>query len=231
MALSCEFYSITETKARFRGTFTGGDSGFGGYRYLRLTIDGFGIYQIESEESGGSTSRFRKDFAGFDPGTLYTWDAQLGYEVSGEIVWLDVYDSGSFTTEGGAPVSVEPWSWTKSNGAASSGQTQTAYEVLMGSVTADQFSHLVWNDLVEKAAEVRAAKGYSWDTAGGTYPSASGCKVSAGETLSAKKYNGVRYNIGSMQSTGIYDQSPGDEITGYKIYHLTDVLNDIISGL
>lgn len=230
MALTCEFYDISETKARFRATFTGGDSGFGGYRYIRLTIYGFGEYQIESTDPGGSSSSFKDSFAGFEKGTRYNWEAQLGYEVSGNIVWLDVYDSGSFTTAGSSVI-VEPWSWDASNGNATSVATRTAYNVLMGTENPSEFSHLVWNDLVDKAYEVRSARGYTWDTDGGNYPSVSGCKVSAGETLSARKYNGVRYNIGSILSTGIFDQSPGDKITGYKIYHLTEVLNEIINDL
>lgn len=108
--------------------------------------------------------------------------------------------------------------------------TKNAYQILLGNRAADDFSHYVWNDLVTKVNEMRGKKGYSWDTANGTYPTASGCKVSAGETLSAKKYNGVRYNIGSVRSVGIYDVSAGDKLTGYHITRLTDVLNDIIEN-
>lgn len=128
-------------------------------------------------------------------------------------------------------VSVDPWSWTASNGSASAAQTRNAYAILNGTRAADDFSHLVWNDLVDKVMEMRAAKGYTWDRDSNLYPTQSGCKVSAREALSARKYNGVRYNIGSVRATGIFDVSPGDGMTGYHIARLAEVLNEIINSL
>lgn len=126
---------------------------------------------------------------------------------------------------------VDPWSWTASNGSATATQTRNAYAILQGTRAADDFHHNVWNDLVDKVVEMREALGYSWTTDSGRFPSASGCKVSAGDTLSALKYNALKTNIGSIKSTGIQDVDAGDEITGYHIVHLTDVLNDIITDV
>lgn len=229
MAFSAGFRNIGETDADFYADFTGGDASFSGYRYVRLDVAG-DTYQIRSNRAGGASSSFDETITGLEPGTRYSWEAQLGYNDGTGMTWLDIYDSGSFTTDEPA-VTIEPWSWTRSNGSATNAQTQRAYDVLMGDITADNFSHEVWNDLVDKVAEMRSAKGYTWDRAGGTYPSASGCKMYAGDRLTADAYNGVRYNIGSVESTGIYDQSPGDPITGNKIYHLTEVLNTIIDNL
>lgn len=230
MAFNAGFRNIGENEADFWADFTGGDSSFSGYRYVGLTLNGSRYYEIRSNEKGGSSSTFDDTITNLTAGTRYTWEAQLGYDDGSGVVWLDLYDSGSFTTDEPA-VTIEPWSWTRSNGAATNAQTQRAYDVIMGNITADNFAHEVWNDLVDKVAEMREAKGYTWDRAGGTYPSASGCKMSAGDRLTAAAYNGVRYNIGSVFSTGISDQSPGDPITGYKIYHLTDILNRIIDDL
>lgn len=230
MAFSAGFRNIGEEDADFYADFTGGDSSFSGYRYVDLVIDGSRAYNIRSNERGGSSSSFDEYISDLVPGTRYEWEAQLGYDDGTGITWLDIYDSGSFTTDEPA-VYVSHWSWSESNGSASTSQTVRAYNVLMGNVTADQFAHEVWNDLVDKVVEVREALGYSWDRAGGDYPSASGCKMNAGDRLTADAYNGVRYNIGSVFSTGISDQSPGDQITGYKIYHLTEVLNIIIDDL
>ena len=229
MAFSAGFDRITENSADFYADFTGGDASFSGYRYVRLDVAG-DTYQIRSNRAGGSSSSFDETITGLEPGTRYSWEAQLGYNDGTGMTWLDIYDSGSVTTDEPA-VTIEPWSWTRSNGSATNAQTQRAYDVIMGNITADNFAHEVWNDLVDKVAEMRSAKGYTWDRAGGTYPSASGCKMYAGDRLTADAYNGVRYNIGSVESTGIYDQSPGDPITGYKIYHLTEVLNIIIDNL
>ena len=230
MAFSAGFRNIGEEDADFYANFTGGDSSFSGYRYVDLVLNGSRAYNIRSNERGGSSSSFDEYISNLTPGTRYSWEAQLGYDDGTGITWLDVYDSGSFTTDEPA-IYVAHWSWTESNGSASNSQTARAYNVLMGNVTADQFAHEVWNDLVDKVVEVRNALGYSWDRAGGTYPSASGCKMSAGDRLTADAYNGVRYNIGSVFSTGISDQSPGDPITGYKIYHLTEVINWIIDDM
>lgn len=230
MAFSAGFRNIGEEDADFYADFTGGDSSFSGYRYVDLVLNGSRAYNIRSNKRGGSSSSFDKYIRNLTPGTRYRWKAQLGYDDGTGITWLDIYDRGSFTTDEPA-ILVEPWSWTRSNGAATNAQTQRAYDVIMGNITADNFAHEVWNDLVDKVAEMREAKGYTWDRAGGTYPSARGCKMSAGDRLTAAAYNGVRYNIGSVFSTGISDQSPGDQITGYKIYHLTEVLNIIIDDL
>lgn len=230
MAFSAGFRNIGETDADFYADFTGGDSSFSGYRYVDLVLNGNRAYNIRSNERGGGSSSFDETITNLTPGTRYSWEAQLGYDDGTGTTWLEIYDSGSFTTDEPA-VQIERWSWTRSNGSATNLQTQRAYDVLMGDITADNFAHEVWNDLVDKVAEMRSAKGYTWDRAGGTYPSANGCKMYAGDRLTADAYNGVRYNIGSVESTGIYDQSPGDQITGYKIYHLTEVLNIIIDDL
>lgn len=230
MAFSAGFRNIGETDADFYADFTGGDSSFSGYRYVDLVLNGNRAYNIRSNERGGGSSSFDETITDLTPGTRYSWEAQLGYDDGTGTTWLEIYDSGSFTTDEPA-VQIDRWSWTRSNGSATNLQTQRAYDVLMGDITADNFAHEVWNDLVDKVAEMRSAKGYTWDRAGGTYPSASGCKLYAGDRLTADAYNGVRYNIGSVESTGIYDQSPGDQITGYKIYHLTEVLNIIIDNL
>ena len=49
--------------------------------------------------------------------------------------------------------------------------------------------------------------------------------------MSALKYNALKTNVGSIRSTNIPDVSVGDEITGYMIVHITDVLNDIIADI
>ncbi len=225
-----DFGNITDSSATFTARFTGGDSSYSRYRYVRLEVDGR-TFQIKSTRMGGASSSFEKKITRLDPDTKYSWSATAGYENQGSIIWLDnVNDSGSFRTDP-APVAITPWSWTKSNGEATTTQTRTAYDVLHGNAEADQFSHYVWNDLVSKVLEMRVAKGDEWSIVGGKYLTSDECKVRAGDTLTAEIYNAVRYNIGSMQSTGIYDQSPGDSITGYKIYHLTEVLNDIINSI
>lgn len=230
MAFSTGISNITYESAHFWADFTGGDSGYAGYRYVRLALsDAYRTHEyiIRSSNMGGGDSYFDYDLDGLYSDMNYQYEAELGYGSASNPTWLGIMDYGDFRTDP-EPVHVEPWSWTSSNGQATSAETRTAYDVLYGNVPANEFSHYVWNDLVDKVAEMRDGMGYTWDRAGGTYPSASGCKLYAGDTLSASAYNGVRYNIGSVMGTGITDRSPGDRIYGYLIYDLTTTLNDII---
>lgn len=131
---------------------------------------------------------------------------------------------------------LSPWSWERSNGTASDAETQTAYKVLRGTEPANKFSAKVWNDLVDKVVKVRAAKGRQWTTqsleTGKGYLSAAQCKVTSESYLRAAVYNSVKFNIGSLKSTGIQDVSADtEELTGNKIYHLTEVLNELIAEL
>lgn len=173
------------------------------------------------------------------------WDGNTSFSAEGSLS----YPAGTYTfygfTEGSdgtywptgsasvtvkEAASVTPWSWSTSNGQASDGQTQTAYQILLGELPVSAgFSHLVWNDLVDKTVQVRQALGLGWDTDGGNYLTQDGCCVSAGQTLSASVYNGLRFQIGSVIGTGIPDRVSGDEILGYHITKLAEVLNRIIS--
>lgn len=227
MAYTGSFTNIGTTTATFTALFSGGDPTFIGYRVTRLIFIGGSTYDILSPSTGGS-STFTQKVTGLAPATTYDWTAQLGYVVAGAgIVWLPTYTNGKLTTLAGA---VTPWSWTASNGAATAAQTQTAHQILLGQRTADDLHHSVWNDLVDKVSAMRTAKGLGWDAGAGYLPAA-GCKVSAGEALSAAKYNSVRYNVGSVKGTGISDMAPGAEVKGYHVTKVVDVLNEIIAAL
>ena len=227
MAFSASFSSITETSARFRASFTGGDSGFSYYRYVRLDIDR-DTYEIRSDSVGGASSSFSETIRGLDPGTTYDWEAQLGYEdASGSITWLSIYDSGSFTTDSAAPA-IDLWSWSSSNGEASSSQTRAARNAMDNEEPAENFPHEVWNDIVNKVQESLDASGLSWERSSsqGATLSRSGCLMSSGDTLlTAAMYNSVKYQIGQGNgSDGIYVDSE-DEFTWSHIESLTDYLN------
>ena len=236
MAFRCGVDNITDDSAVFWAEFTGGDASYSNYRYCLLQLsDSYETveYEIRSDERGGADSYFEERLRNLIPDMHYQCDAQLGYVNNGRIEYLDVYAYDDFWTDP-APIEIDPWSWTRSNGSASSSQTRTALDVLYGDVPANEFSHYVWNDLVDKVVEVRDALGLGWgtrDSNGDRIPTASGCKMYSGDTLSASAYNGVRYNIGSIETTGITPQSPGDRIYGYMIYDLTTVLNDIINNI
>lgn len=225
-------YNVTSNSAELWFEFTGGDASYGNYRPLRLTISGtnYNNRVFDSDNKGGGDSWWEIPVSGLAPDTKYTVKAQLGFYTGTTPTWLSLYAEGSFRTAKAAP-EVDYWSWTASNGSATAAQTRNAYSILQGDLPADGFSHNVWNDLVDKAEEVRTARGYYWDTANGKYLPAASCKVSAGDALSAKIYNAVRYNLGSIVAVGFADVSPSDELTGYHITRLADVINLIIDTL
>lgn len=222
--------ATSPTTADFTASFTGGDSeNKTMYRYVKLTIDGDGTYIIQSDSIGGADSYFSYEIDELSPNTLYTWNAILGYgKNSSSITWLSTSDSGSFRTDN---IIIEKWSWNESNGSATASETKQAYNVLMGTVTCDNFSHKVWNDMVDKVNEFREASGTNWDS-NYTGVTVNGCKVVAGETLSAKKYNALKYNVGSLSGTGIKDVVANEtKLTGYMIYHIMEAMNEGIDNL
>lgn len=214
---------ITTSTAIFTARFTGGDSDYAKSRYVELLLDGELITYVESAETSGGTNNFSWTITGLNSGTYYTWEATLYYVGTSGLVATSYSKSGSFTTE--EEIIVEPWSWTSSNGSATATQTQNAYKVLTGELTADNFSHRVWNDLVDKVVEVKAKYNLVWETRYATYENS---KVSAGDTLSATIYNSVKYNIERCASTGYDFVDPEDPLTGSHIIALTTAINNAI---
>ena len=133
---------------------------------------------------------------------------------------------------------IDKWDWNTTNtpgNRATAAQTRRFYGVLRGNYyPEDGFSYKVWNDLVDKAYEVVDAAGYSWVNYKGL--GRNGCYVSSGDYMSAAKYNEVRYNLGSIISTSQSGYpnvvvSNGDEIFGWHIYRLAEVINEIIDTI
>jgi hypothetical protein len=222
-------YNITSTSAELWFEFTGGDASYGNYRPLRLTISGtnYNNRVFDSENKGGGDSWWEIPVSGLAPDTKYTVKAQLGFYTGSTPTWLSLYAEGSFRTAKAAP-EVDYWSWTESNGSATAAQTRNAYSILQGTRTADDFSHNVWNDFVDKIVEVREARGFQWSNG---YATLAKTKAAAGDTLSAVRFNSVWHNIQHLKGTGLPEVSSGDEIFGEQIIILTDTLNAIIDNL
>lgn len=247
MAFSGSESNVTDVSAKITVKFTGGDANYPDtrHRVIRVYLDGSkygGSY--ESKELGGSTSTFTVTFTNLDPDTLYEWEAQLGYyntnadQNNHTPTWLDLWCSGDFITLPAVGGSVTPWSWTQSNGEATAAMTKNALAMLGDPdddcdwIPADNFSHYVWNDLVAKAEETIYAAGAQWYTSdrnGNTYLSARDCRVNKWDTLSAEIYNSVRFNLGSIITTGVNPVSTGDIILGSHFKALTNTINKIIA--
>lgn len=159
--------------------------------------------------------------------TFRNLSAGTSYDISVAITapgWTNtVRLSTSATTEEN---SVDPWSWNKSNGNASAAQTQAAYNAVRNKGSLSSFSYLVWNDMVDKVAEILDANGDSWNSRFASY---SATKMSGGDkTLTAVRFNSLRYNIGLHYSTGIDTVARGNTVYGWYFTHLADCINNWI---
>jgi hypothetical protein len=160
--------------------------------------------------------------------TISGLDASNNYAInvcsisSAQSEWADAQ---TFTTS----ASISQWSWTSSNGSASSAQTQKAYTAVSSRGLLSDFSYLVWNDLCDLVSDAAVASGDAWITTWGTL---SFTKMSSGnKTITAQRFNALKNNIDSRISTGIQDMEPGDIIYGKYFTTLTASLNSWISSI
>lgn len=85
------------------------------------------------------------------------------------------------------------WSWDGSNGNATTEQTVAAYEAVSNQGLCIDFSHLVWDDIVDTLNELLNALGMTWDS---TYARIDDTKISVAKgQLMGQAFNSVRHNI------------------------------------
>lgn len=156
------------------------------------------------------------------------------------IVWITLHSSygDCYWAEARLAQSAEkpsPWDWNKSNGSASAEQTQLAYNAVNRNGLITDFSHEVWNDMVSKVVEILTYISSSWteiDDTGNTYLPYERTMMSVNDTtLTADRFNSLRFNIGSRQSTGINPVATGDTVCGWYFTQLTDVINNWINSI
>lgn len=188
------------------------------YWYIDGVMDGTSTLR-DGVSSGGAYT-----FYGLDSGTEYRIQAEIKHAASGLDVWFTEY-----ATTDSPQVYVEPWDWNSSNGSASASQTRRAYDALFDNGNVSDFSYLVWNDLCDKVMEALDAIGDTWDSRYASYNSTR--MTSSNKTLTATKFNSLRYQIGSHESTGINDVSPGDIVYGWYFTTIVNALNRWINSL
>lgn len=138
------------------------------------------------------------------------------------------------------PIALEKWSWTSSNGSATTSQTKKAYTAITSQGKLTDFSYLVWNDMVDKAVEILDASGKTWltknDNTGATYATATNTRMTSSDReMTALRFNSLKFQIGNKIGTGttdypngIQDVERGDKILGEYFVIFGSKLNDWI---
>lgn len=157
-----------------------------------------------------------RTFSGLKPGTDYACNVKV------DDAWVG---TAYFTTD--APeVKIDPWSWTSSNGSASAAQTRNAYSAVTSKGSLGNFSYLVWNDMVDKVKEILDANGDTWNTRFASY---SATRMSDWDkTLTATRFNSLRYNVGLRYSTGIDTVYSGGTVYGWYFTTIASCMNGMI---
>lgn len=202
-------------------------------------------YLPSSTTWNSSTSSYTETITGLEPNTTYYYNGIVSRSsTQSNANSINIYESNteSFTTTS-AP-SISSWSWTSTNSTvnpahtheASLSQTTAARNACRDKTAVSNFSYKVWNDLVWKVSEARVAGGKSeWNN---NYASRANTLMSSSDrTLTATRYNSLRYNIGSVYevptSRKIDEVDVGDEVGGttHFLNFVTYYLNAYIDTL
>ncbi|MBO5409314.1 MAG: hypothetical protein J6A61_07980 [Clostridia bacterium] len=217
-------YSVSFENSGTANFFTMGDYDTWGYLSTSSTFDsetGEPTNWLVEDGYSGPGDNFAISYNVTAGTTYYIWICEAGGAATGAI---DLYIQPPAKA-----VDVEKWSWTKSNNNATASQTQKAYTAITNKGYVTDFSYIVWNDLVDKVKEILDATGDSWDASYTTFAAAK--MTSSDKTLTAAKFNSLRYNIGSHYSTGITEKTPGDYVYGWYITTLAECINGWIDSL
>lgn len=208
----CEYFDIssytpTSVTVKF-GNLNVGDNVIW---YLRKSSSSTAQYVTFPAE----LSTFWKSWTELEQNTWYTTSVKIGDTL---------FEAKTFQTR-----SIAAWSWDSSNGNASAAQTRAAYSAITSNGYTSNFSYIVWNDLVNKVLEIYNATGGSWSSA---YATASATRMtSSNKTMTALRFNSLKYNIQRNVSTGISDKSAGDIVYGSYFVTLANKINVWINSL
>lgn len=185
---------------------------------------------LVSDDNSGDGSNFSITYEVTAGVTYYIWYRHKSITATGKITVYLVSPEESETT------TVEPWDWEIGTGS----DRDKAYQAITSNGDVDDFSYSVWNELVDKVLEVIEADPNEsvWFTEsnnGTVYLSENSTKMtSSDKVMTAKRFNALRYNIGSRgsaPSTGIADKSTGETVYGEYFIILADCINGWINNL
>ena len=181
--------------------------------------------------SDGVSSGGNVTFSGLQSGTQYGVYCEVYHNSE-----LLTSKQGYVTTNTGSSVIIPTWYWYRSNGSASATQTEAALNAIQNKRSTLNFSHLVWNDIVNKAKAISNLAVGWWDSDYATYSDT--LMTTEPYELTADMFNSLRNNleiiaqyVGMGYKTGIGKVSPGDKVYGDYFDTLTEYMNDCIVWL
>lgn len=162
--------------------------------------------------------------------TYYVWVSGSSGSDTGQTT-LHIVPPSKPTTD-----TMEKWSWNASNGSASATQTSNAYNAIVNRKATTNFSHIVWNDMVDKVKELTENSSGYWDT---SYASYANTKMNSSPyKLTATIFNSLRNNlevVGDSLSLGyrtdIGKVEPGERVKGDYFLTLAGYINACIDKL
>ena len=224
--------------------FTFAESGTARF-YATGNVDTFGFISLSAEMNSDGSAPLSVKVS--DDNSYDGLNFDIKYDVTAGKKYYLFVRGASGTEEGyatvhivspGSVVSVDKWDWYSPNGEADANTTYNSYLALFDETkSTEEFSHEVWNDMVQKAYDIIWQKTKYWDSTYGTVASA---KFSAEPyELTAKMFNSLRNNIELLGNrsdvlgykTGISAVSSGDDVMGWYFTALTDYMNDCIDNL
>ena len=216
------------------------------------TIGYLGTSSYFNSGAGEPTSYLTKDDNSGDGDNFrIEWDVTAGTYY---YIWVrckDPRDAGStvLNIEFAEESSITKWDWYSSNGTASANQTIAAYNAVANKQSTKNFSHYVWDDMVDKVKEICDEAVGWWDSAsyGLSYANTKAIANSNGEyVLTADMFNSLRNNleIAGYQKLGLskiptgtssgqipHPVNSGDTVFGHYFITLTNYMNSCIDKL
>lgn len=185
--------------------------------YVRLYSDTSNFY---SDNFTASSSTHYRSCTGLTPNTRYVCNVSVNGTLLGQ---------QSFWTDS-ETINIDLWDWNVSNGSnASVQQTKNAYTAITTKGSILNFSYTVWNDMVDKVKEILDETSSSWNSTYATYANTK--MTSSNKTMTATRFNSLKYNIDLHSSTGIATQSSGNIIYGSYFVTLANRINTWINAI
>lgn len=98
--------------AQLSGVFSGGATDYNYQRYLHVVINGYGEFDVYSNEYSGGYNTFAHKITGLSANTVYTWSATLYARTTGGWAASSYTASGAFVTSnvvGNAYIYTDQW--------------------------------------------------------------------------------------------------------------------------